>query len=272
MFLAIAPAAQPSPEKLRAVNEATVEQRRAVSLRPHDATAYAELGHAYQMHKFLRAASEAWQTAVQLKPTDADAYRNYGMTIRATGDTAAAVRAYDSALVLRPADGQTYFNYGNVLTGTRERIDAFRNALRQVPAHFGARQNLVGALNGEKRHEEALEVMRDWARIDPETGERRLAEKLLHDGRKLEAAWRSRPAETVASHRACGVRGEPGAARPSLGGGDGRGGDGGGGDGGGGEGAGGDGGGGDGGCGGGEGGEGDGGGGEGGAGEGGEGS
>ena len=44
MFLAAFHPTQPSPESQRVVDEATVDQRHAVHLRPHDATAYSELG------------------------------------------------------------------------------------------------------------------------------------------------------------------------------------------------------------------------------------
>ena len=161
MFLLATPPAQPSPERLLAVEEATIEQRHAVSLRPQDASAYAELGAAYQRQRFQRAASEAWAVAVQLQPPDADAYRNYGMTVRSTGNIWQALRAYGTALQLRPNDGLTYFNRGDLL-GAQERIDAFRHAVRHLPTHHGARSNLASSLRGEQRTQEANAVLRDW--------------------------------------------------------------------------------------------------------------
>jgi|TARA_B110001469_G_C9361469_1_gene189280 tetratricopeptide (TPR) repeat protein len=112
----------------------------------------------------MRAASVAYAVAVQLQPADADAYRLYGVTVRATGDTATALRAYDAALTLRPNDGLAYFSRGNALSGAQERIGAYRLAVRHLPAHYGARSNLVTMLRGEQRAEEAGAVMRDWAR------------------------------------------------------------------------------------------------------------
>ena len=151
MFLAAFQSAQPSPEKQRAVDEATVEQRRAVRLRPHDATAYSELGAAYHGHKFMAAASAAYEVAISLRPTDADGYRNFGMSVRATGDTAAALRAYDTALALRPSDGLAHFSRGNVLRGAQERIGAYRLAVHHLPDHHGARSNLIRLLRSEQR-------------------------------------------------------------------------------------------------------------------------
>ena len=176
----------------------------------------------------MAAASEAYAAAVQLQPTDVDAYRNYGMTVRATGDAAAALRAYDAALTLRPNDGLTHFSRGNMLRGAQERIGAFRLAVRHLPDHHGARSNLLSMLRSEQRTEEATAVLRDWARVDPEVGgrqladslvrpnpnpnpnpnlnqvgRRQLADSLLGDGRKLEAAWHY---QAAARHRSAPSR------------------------------------------------------------------
>jgi tetratricopeptide (TPR) repeat protein len=176
MFLAAFQSAQPSPEKQRAVDEATVEQRRAVRLRPHDASAYSELGAAYHGHKFMAAASAAYEVAISLRPTDADGYRNFGMSVRATGDTAAALRAYDTTLTLRPSDGVAHFSRGNVLRGAQERIGAYRLAVRHLPGHHGARTNLLRLLRSEQRAAEVQGRYRGgtgeiWGRYRGDTGE-----------------------------------------------------------------------------------------------------
>ena len=199
VFTLAATMAPPSPEVQARVDAATAELRRAVQLRPGDATAYAELAVTFQRHRFQRAASEAWAFAVQLAPNDAEAYRQYGVTVKMTGNQKAALSAFRTSLSLRPSDGTTYFNYGNALTDHQQRADAFRRALQFEPTHYGAHSNLVSALRMDARYEESLAVLRGWARSDPPNGLRRLAYTLLEDERKLEAAHAFHAASTYPS-------------------------------------------------------------------------
>ena len=106
-------AAAQSPEQQRAVEQAVASYRKAVELRPADATAYFELSVAYQQNRFMRAASVEMGHAVFLRSDEPEWRRQLGTLLARVGDPQGAVRQYQESLALRPQSGETYFNLGN---------------------------------------------------------------------------------------------------------------------------------------------------------------
>eukprot|EP00966_Prymnesium_polylepis_P081381 1885651-Prymnesium_polylepis.1 len=209
------PAAAQSPEQLRKVEAAVAQQRRAISLRPTDGTAYFELASAYRDNRFLRAASVEMGHAVALRPDEPEWHRQLGILLARVGDPQGALRHYHSSLALRPTSAETYFNLGNAL-GTHDlaaKTAAFERTIELSPTFVSAYMNLAN-IHETRQRGSGVGVLRRLMEFDVQAGRRRLTDTLEGLDRNLEAAVAH--VDAIRMQRAAAAREGPGAADPSL--------------------------------------------------------
>ena len=89
-------------------------------LQPDNATAYSNLGFAYDKLGKLPEAIAALQNAVRLKPDDAVAYNNLGASFYKAGRYPEAIEAFTKAVRLNPKDPEALNNLGAVYYITEE--------------------------------------------------------------------------------------------------------------------------------------------------------
>ena len=188
LFLTCCVSAQ-TPDQKRRVDEATRTLRLAVQLNPRDPDAYAQLAHAYQELKFLRAASQELNTAVALAPAEPEWRRQFGALLGRVGDSAGAMAQYQASLALRPTHGETYYNLGNGLrpddlVGKQE---AYATAIALSPTLGAAYVNLASIQRRAGLGEESLGVLRSLLAFEPLGAGPRLTERLRIEGRPMEA-------------------------------------------------------------------------------------
>jgi len=139
--------------------------------------------------------------ALSLRPSDATVWANLGATKSACGDAAAAVECHEQAVALRPDVADLHCNLGNALLAT-DRADAavasYRVALSLAPGHRRARIHLGVALREAGDIEGAIATLREAVRRAPEDADAHwnLALALLAAGRFKEGwaeyEWRAR--------------------------------------------------------------------------------
>lgn len=207
-------AAAQSPEQQRAVEQAVASYRKAVELRPADATAYFELSVAYQQNRFMRAASVEMGHAVFLRPEEPEWRRQLGTLLARVGDPQGAVRQYQDSLALRPQSGETYFNLGNALGqhDVQGKTAAFERAIELSPRLSGAYINLA-YLHERQVVGSGVGLLRSLMTFDVGAARRRLTSQLESLGRHLEAAVAHveaiRLQEEAATQREVAVEGAP---------------------------------------------------------------
>jgi Flp pilus assembly protein TadD len=144
--------------------------RRAVSLRPTDATAVSLLG------TYLTEAGRAGEAVTFLEPhvkaevPDLDVLTAYGMALAATGRRREALAVFERARAEHPADAMVLVNFGTVLlmggdlAGARR---AFEAALDVDPDVARAHNSLGVIAAREGRLPEAIERWKRGAELDP---------------------------------------------------------------------------------------------------------
>lgn len=104
-------------------------------------------------------------------PKSAKAHYNYGTTLAKFGHREEAVAEYEKALQIFPYYPEVYFNLGNSLreigAPTEKVIAAYRNAYKYDAGNQKAMGNLLLYFVGLGRTQDALEVARSLAQINP---------------------------------------------------------------------------------------------------------
>jgi predicted TPR repeat methyltransferase len=109
------------------------------------------------------------QRAIDLAPEYADAHNNLGNIMLMAKRYDEAMACYRRAVELRPDLAEAHFNLGRSYEATnriKEAVAAFRRGL--APGHFESYSRLAGLLYTAGRQEEAVEVYREWLKVDPE--------------------------------------------------------------------------------------------------------
>ncbi len=131
------------------LDEAVVEYRRALELKPGYALAHTFLGRVLYAQGNGAEAIDHFQQAVQLDPKLPVAQYNLGRAFHARREFDRAIRHYRQALRFGPLEPETHNNLGTALASTgdlEEAIQHFREALRLNPDYSGAQANLDRAL------------------------------------------------------------------------------------------------------------------------------
>jgi tetratricopeptide (TPR) repeat protein len=144
--------------------------RRAVSLRPADTHALADLGNVQLRRQQITTAIATLRRAVTADPVLPAAHSTLGLALLAAGEAAAGEEQFRTAIRLQPDFADAHTNLANVLAGRRDYSAAaahFEQAIRHDPnaaaAHHG--YGLVLALLD--RPARALTALREAARLEP---------------------------------------------------------------------------------------------------------
>lgn len=158
--------------------EAEADARRAVVVRPNDASAWASLGDALAQQGKAAEAVEASRRAVALDSTHAAVWYNYGVSLAGTQDAAGAEAAYRRALSIDSTLVEAWNNLGALYGGAgriAEARDAYVKAVELAPASIQARMNLALAYLRLGDKERAAQERLMLQRMDPAAA-RRLSE------------------------------------------------------------------------------------------------
>jgi predicted TPR repeat methyltransferase len=144
--------------------------RRAIVARPNSSEMYNNLGNVLKEQGRALEASAAYRTAIDLGAAGADAESNLGATLKAAGQIDDAIAAFERALALDPDHAGAHHNLGNTLVRARKpalAVAHFQKAIARAPKLSAARYSLAQTLRHEGRMHEAIEVLREWARLEP---------------------------------------------------------------------------------------------------------
>ena len=160
---------------------------------PSDPEVRYNLGRAYHEKgkadpSFLDSAISEYKKAIELKPKYVDAIFNLGLVYILKGMYEDSVKQFRELTAISPKDPEVYFGLGNALIQLaktkkdperkslyEDGIANYRKALELDRKHTGASVNLALALMDMKREQEALPVLRDAARYNPNSAEVRFA-------------------------------------------------------------------------------------------------
>jgi tetratricopeptide (TPR) repeat protein len=166
-------------------SEAEQEYRKAASLDPMDARAYAGLGNVYVDQGRFADAVEQYLKAVKLRDDYTDAFMPLGYSLVRLNRYADAIATYDRTLTLEPDNPEIHNNLSYIYNHTNrhnEAIEASQRAISllgetgqaykqgyqtrdQVLSH--AYKNLGNAYTGLKRYSEAAEALKQATVIEP---------------------------------------------------------------------------------------------------------
>jgi tetratricopeptide (TPR) repeat protein len=153
---------------------AVAAYRQAIKLRPDDAKAHYNLGHALRKQKRLDEAVAALRQAVKLRPDYAKAHNNLGNALRKQKAFDEAMAAYRQAIALQPDYALAHNNLGTVLYEQKkldESIAAFHQAIAIRPDLAEAHNNLGNALRKKKALDEAAAAYREAITLQPKFAE-----------------------------------------------------------------------------------------------------
>ena len=132
--------------RYRDQNDATnaiTTYRKALEIKPEDATPLLNLGITYSKAGDLENATTCYQQAASLAPDEAMILVNWGIALRRKGEAAGAIEKYQKALAINPHLALPYFNLGNVHYEREDfapAIPAYEKAVEVDPslatAHF----------------------------------------------------------------------------------------------------------------------------------------
>jgi tetratricopeptide (TPR) repeat protein len=122
---------------------AIVTFRKALEIKPDDATTLLNLGMTYSNAGNLENAMTCYQQAANLAPDNAMTLVNWGIALRRQGEVAGAIDKYQQAMAINPHLALPYFNLGNVYYEQKDfaqAIPAYEKAVEIDPslavAHF----------------------------------------------------------------------------------------------------------------------------------------
>ncbi len=146
---------------------------------------------AFQSLGRLNEAVIQYREAIRLKPDYIDAYNNLGNALLQTGAPAEAIATYERIIALRPT-AEAHCNLANVFARSGRLDDAvthFRRALALKPDFVAAHNNLASALTGLGRPDEALLHFQKAIALDPKLVEAyvNVGNILLAQGKQAEA-------------------------------------------------------------------------------------
>ncbi|MBI2504364.1 MAG: tetratricopeptide repeat protein [Candidatus Latescibacteria bacterium] len=174
----------------------------AVAKGPEMFRARANLALAYKHEGRDEEALVQLRKALQLKPDYADAWAELGNLLFDQGDGQGAEEAYTQALRFNPSLEGVHYNLGNVAQGRGEweaAIAHYQDALRCNPRYAEARNNMGQAFEAQGRRIEALAEYRQALALNPELAQAwyNLAVALEREGEAQEAGAAYRRCRTL---------------------------------------------------------------------------
>ncbi|KAJ8245605.1 hypothetical protein GJAV_G00272540 [Gymnothorax javanicus] len=165
--------------------------RDSILFGPHFADAYSSLASLFAEQKRFAEANETYLQGIESCPDSSDLHNNYGVFLVDTGDSETASVHYQHAVRLKPAHYVAMVNLGRLLRSSNENKEAeawYKRAL-QVARKVEILTPLGALYYNTGRYEEALQVYREAAALQPESADiwLALAQVLAMAGRSKEA-------------------------------------------------------------------------------------
>ncbi|XP_022605537.1 transmembrane and TPR repeat-containing protein 1 [Seriola dumerili] len=171
--------------------EAEALLKDSIRFGPHFADAYSSLASLYAEQKRFPEANEVYLKGIENCPDSSDLHNNYGVFLVDTGEGELAAAHYQQAVRLKPAHYVAMVNLGRLLRSSNENKEAeswYKRAL-QVTRKVDILTPLGALYYNTGRYEEALQVYREAAALQPESTDiwLALAQVLAMAGRTKEA-------------------------------------------------------------------------------------
>lgn len=147
--------------------------RRSIELDPHNPELHCALGEAWLRLNRVEEAHASFKRALDLRPNHPRTIHNLGITHRIQGELDAAEGCARLTLHLDPGFIQGRNALGRIALGTgdyRRAEREFRGALADGLTHPAIYADLASALLAQKRAEEAVALLRQALKIDPDCG------------------------------------------------------------------------------------------------------
>ena len=144
--------------------------RRAITLAPAHAGAYANLGNALRALGNHAGAAESYERALALKPNSPGVHNNRGVVLCDVHRLDAAIACFEAALALQPHYVDAHLNLANVLRRLRHHEAAaarYAAAIRYRPKDAQAHADLGDCLYYLRRYEEAVTSFDRSLALDP---------------------------------------------------------------------------------------------------------
>jgi len=177
------------------LEEAILNYRQALSIKPDFAEACNNLGSALKEHGDLEAAIESFRRSIALKPNFAETHSNLGNALKDQGQLEEAIACYGQALLLKPDYAEAYNNLGAALKAQNKldaAIESYQKAISLKSDFFDAHNNLGNALMAQGKLDAAVVSFYQSLLIKPDVAEvhNNLGNALKDQG-KLDAAVES---------------------------------------------------------------------------------
>ncbi len=179
------------------VDEAIVQYRKAVEIKPDYAEAHYSLGVVLARRGQVDEAIAQYQKAVEIKPDYAEALNNLGLALAQCGRLNEAIAEYQKAVEINPDYAEALDNLGNALAGCgriEEAIASYQKAVEVNPDYAEAYSNLGLALAGRGRVEEAIANYRKALESKPDSA-------AVHNNLGLALAGRGEIDEALGHYR-----------------------------------------------------------------------
>jgi tetratricopeptide (TPR) repeat protein len=156
------------------LDEAILEYRRALEIKPKDAEAHRDLGNVFLKEGKLDEAISEYQKALEIKPNFLGARSNLGGALFQKGQMDEAVEQFQKALELRPekaAEAAVRYNLGIALSQKgqlNEALAQYQKSVEINPDYAEARNGLGVALAKKGQMYEAIEQFEEALRIRPD--------------------------------------------------------------------------------------------------------
>lgn len=149
--------------------EAAACLRRAIALRPREASLYNQLTRLLMNAKMWRDAASVWKDLIGVAPRNASAHAQLAMTLSRIDALDEAVAAMQRAIALKADVAEWHHNLGLLLVRQKRwnaGAAAAQRAIDLDPRQARAHRVLYEALQGEGRSEEALAAIRRAIDLD----------------------------------------------------------------------------------------------------------
>lgn len=171
--------------------EAESMLRDSIRFGPHFADAYSSLASLFAEQKRFVEANSTYLQGIENCPDSSDLHNNYGVFLVDSGDGERAAEHYQQAVRLKPAHYVAMVNLGRLLRSANDNKEAeswYKRAL-QVARKVDILTPLGALYYNTGRYEEALQVYREAAALQPDSTDvsLALAQVLAMAGRSKEA-------------------------------------------------------------------------------------
>jgi len=164
--------------------------RKALEIKPNDATTLLNLGITYSNAGDLENAIACYQQAASHAPEEAMIFVNWGIALRRKSDAVGAIEKYQKALAINPHLALPYFNLGNVYyerDDFAQAIAAYEEAVELDPGLAAAHFALARAYIKSNHPQSAARALKAGLQYDANNGD---ASQMLQE---LEAYLRKTP-------------------------------------------------------------------------------